>query len=212
MPFERLVEAMGLVLQHAGLDDDPGRAELREAAAVHDRVGVAGADHRARDAGCDHRIGARRGGPVVIARLERAVQGSPACAIARLAKRHDLGMRVATGSFVPALAGDRAVGIEEDRTDHRVRRDAAPAVGGELEGPPHLRLVPLHPHPSPGAGTTRRAPPRVRPRNARSSHPDSHGRSRNRTGSTHDWPPRGRGLSPPVGTSTPPRKQASRQV
>src|SRR6476659_8651339 len=43
---------------------------------------------------------------------------------------------------------------------------------------------------------------------ARSSHPDSHGRSRYRTGSTHHWLRWGRGLSPPVGSSTPPRKQA----
>src|SRR5204863_6604247 len=44
-----------------------------------------------------------------------------------------------------------------------------------------------------------------------SSHPDSHGRFRNRTGSTSDWPPKGRGLSPPVGSCTPPRKRASQE-
>src|SRR5439155_8384792 len=33
--------------------------------------------------------------------------------------------------------------------------------------------------------------------------------SRYRTGSTHGWRSRGRGLSPPVGSSTPPRKQAA---
>ena len=40
------------------------------------------------------------------------------------------------------------------------------------------------------------------------SHPDFHGRSRNLTGSTPGWLPRGRGLSPPVGNLTPPRRRA----
>ena len=40
------------------------------------------------------------------------------------------------------------------------------------------------------------------------SHPDFHGRSRNLTGSTPEWLSEGRGLSPPVGICTPPRRQA----
>src|SRR4029450_3718559 len=40
------------------------------------------------------------------------------------------------------------------------------------------------------------------------SHPDFDGRSRNLTGSAPEWRSGGRGLSPPVGICTPPRRQA----
>src|SRR4029453_8636492 len=43
------------------------------------------------------------------------------------------------------------------------------------------------------------------------SHPDSHGRSRNLAGSTPEWLSEGRGLSPPVGACTPPRRRALRR-
>src|SRR5438093_7749401 len=56
-----------------------------------------------------------------------------------------------------------------------------------------------------GTGTARRAPEPAPPV---LSHPDSHGRSRNLAGSTPEWLSEGRGLSPPVGICTPPRRRA----
>jgi hypothetical protein len=42
--------------------------------------------------------------------------------------------------------------------------------------------------------------------------PDSHGRFRNLTGSTPGWLRGGRGLSPPVGIFTPPRRRVTKEV
>ncbi len=89
------------------------------------------------------------------------------------------------------------------RASSSARRMCASSIGA---------IVP----PPPEAGRHgRRTGSRTRARTARPSrvpvpsHPDSHGRFRNLTGSTHGWLPWGRGLSPPVGSYTPPRKRAS---
>ena len=99
----------------------------------------------------------------------------------------------------------------ETRGPSRVRRARAPAASGSVVLSP--RAASFGPAEAWRMASVRRCDSRRAHSAARSSrspvpfHPDSHGRSRNSTGSTHRWLRQGRGLSPPVGSCTPPRKR-----
>ena len=107
-----------------------------------------------------------------------------------------------------ALADDRPVARPRRR---RPWGWGTPATASprELDRPLHIRLVGQCRFRSRGGDAGKRqdgqpsaaVPPVL-------SHPDFDGRSRNLTGSTPEWRSGGRGLSPPVGTYTPPRRQA----
>src|SRR5579862_1214694 len=92
---ERLPRAPCLVLAPRReiieeLDRDPGFRDACEAASVDDGVGIARSDDDARNAGLDHRVGARRRAAVMRARLERDVERRTARALPRLLERRGL--------------------------------------------------------------------------------------------------------------------------
>ncbi len=101
------------------------------------------ADDDLPDAGGDQRPRARRGTPLPVARLERGHDRGPTGGGARLLEGHHLGVP-GPRALVPALAEEITVLGDDDGAHHRVRRYAAPAALGELQGPPHLLLVSVH--------------------------------------------------------------------
>ena len=221
MPFERPVEAARLGGHHTEFDLDAGVAELeRGRECPRRRFGsVVATTTRATPASISARVqgGVRpkwlHGSSVQTTVAPRA--RSPGCG-----ERHHLGVRGA-GPFVPAFAEHRAVAIVDDEgAHHGIGRDPAPAAFGELERPPHLGLSCLSPRVAsfgPAEAWRTESVRRCDSRRAHSAapssrspvpfHPDSHGRPRSSTGSTHRWLRQGRGLSPPVGSCTPPRKR-----
>ncbi len=113
---EHLVLRLGLFLEDADRDLDPGLAQPPHAGPVGDRVGIERRHHHPRDAGREQRFGAGRGAPVVVAGLEGDVGGGAAGAFASGTERLHLGVRLA-GPPVPALTDDGAV--PDEHTAHQ---------------------------------------------------------------------------------------------
>ena len=113
----RAILPLGLVGEQAELDPHAGSAQARPAA-PRQRVRIAERRDHARDAGGGHRRGAGGRAAVVIARLQRAVEGGAACGGAGGRQRLDLGVRPA-GTQVRALAHDPAV-AHDDGAHHRI--------------------------------------------------------------------------------------------
>ena len=164
------------------------------------------------------RASVQGGGPAgVIARLERADDGRAAGTVTGLGERHR-----------PRRAAVPGPSCQPSPTTARSRSTTAPTIGfGETRPQPRAASSRARRMCDPYSSTVLPFVPGVRRRNGKrhgstgrarrggavtpvSSHPDFHGRSRNPTGSTRGWRPWGRGLSPPVGNCTPPRKQAVR--
>ena len=104
------------------VDRDACRAQTSGTAA-RDRVGIERAGDDARDAGSEDRLRARPGPAVMVARLERDVQGCAAnvgTAGARGKQGFDFRVRLAA-AMVIALAQRSAI-TDDDRTDRRIRR------------------------------------------------------------------------------------------
>ncbi len=104
------------------VDRDACRAQTSGTAA-RDRVGIERAGDDARDAGSEDRLRARPGPAVMVAWLERDVQGCAAnvgTAGARGKQGFDFRVRLAA-AMVIALAQRSAI-TDDDRTDRRIRR------------------------------------------------------------------------------------------
>ena len=98
------------------LDLDAGGAKTLEAAAVDDRIRIAGADHDAGDSRGDDGVGAGRRAAVMRARLERHVEGRAACRVSGLLKGDRLGVADSL-VLVPPLADDLAVARDDCADD-----------------------------------------------------------------------------------------------
>src|SRR6202008_4337235 len=92
---EARVEAARLRLEHARSDLDVRGAQESEALAVAARIRVAHRRHDTADPGLADRVDARRRAADVRARLEGRVQSGATGAVARLAERDYLGVRLA---------------------------------------------------------------------------------------------------------------------
>ena len=215
--IEGAVSPMGLLGEHTFDDLNACGSQTGDASAVHERVRVGGGHDDARDTGGDQGVGARRCRRVMVAGLQGGVHRRAAGSVPRLGERPDLCVRCAARAGVPAAPDRDAARVHDHRADHRVGRDVAETTFGERERLPHVldvRVRCVHVPPCSGARTRHARPPHhaAAPTCPVPSHPDSDGRFRNRTGSTHRWRRRGRGLLPPVGTFTPPRKQAAPSI
>ena len=184
-----------LIRQHASVDLHSRGLERPEPLPVHDRVGVASPGDQRGDSRIQECSGAGRRPAEVIAGFQRAEHRRARGLVARIGEGHRFRVR-GTGALVPSLADDSTVTY-----DHGA--DARP-------GPAPAPCMPRRPraNPLPGQDGQRRSG-RPNGRTLVLSHPDSHGRSRNCAGSTSSWRLEGRGLSPPVGSCTPPRRRAS---
>src|SRR4029077_299730 len=151
------------------LDLDAGGLETPEPAAVHERVGVAGADDDARNPRGDDGIGAGRRPAVVRARLERHVEGRALGPIAGLLQRDRLGVADSV-VLVPALADDLAV-VLDDRADERMIRGLPPSALGQLERPLEVAHARSRTRPSYACATS--SPPKTAEPATRSSAPAS---------------------------------------
>ncbi len=195
------------------IDVDARRAELRHAGRSLAKIRVGGGDHDA----CDTRP---RSEHVCTAACGRSGCTARGCrrpsrrARARAGRREGHHLRVGRArALVPALA--RRSGPSRRRRRRRPSGWARPgpsrarrAPGPAASAPRTLHVTVLTRDERAAAQDASCTAQRRRGGAPVPSHPDSHGRSRNRTGSTHGWRPWGRGLSPPVGNCTPPRKQA----
>ena len=174
------------------LDGEAAVAELGDALPGDLAVGIGQRHDHAGDAGFGDRDRARRGAPLVRARLEGGVDGGAAGAVAGGPQRLDLGVG-ATGRLGRALADDLAV-AHHDGADPRVGRGAPPGGVALGEGPAHelgvsghqLRSVSLSGSPREGREAGRRGNGASAPSVVvcALSHPDSHRRPRLLTGST----------------------------
>src|SRR5262249_2288470 len=108
-------------LLDADVDLDAVAREPLRASADDARVGIEAADDDARDACAEDGVHARRSAPLVVARLERHVERAAARGFAGLLKREDLCVLLARAD-VKGLTDDRAVPVDDDRSDRRVRR------------------------------------------------------------------------------------------
>ncbi len=108
----------------------PGRAARRDLVRVGDGVG-----DRAH-AGVDQRVHARRGLAVVVTRLQRDDRGAPGRQAAGPAQRQHLGV-VAAGRLGAADADHLAVGVQNHRSDRRIRIGAALDQIGLFDGQTH---------------------------------------------------------------------------
>ena len=102
------------------IDLDSGGAQFGVALPRDLGIGIDQRGHHARQAGCDHRVGAGRRFAVMRARLQRHIQRRAARGLAGPPDRLDFGMRPPT-RLGPAAADDDAV-FDDHRAD---RRDAA---------------------------------------------------------------------------------------
>ncbi len=92
--------------------------------------------------GFEHGIDARRGAAMMRAGLQRDVHrraGGVVPLLLTVVQGFDLGMRPAALT-VPALADDFFI-AHEQRPDHRIGFDPAPAMGGQAQGFLHESLV-----------------------------------------------------------------------
>ena len=119
----------------AELDGEAAVAELGDAPPGDLAVGIGQRHDHAGDAGFGDRDRARRGAPLVRARLEGGVEGGAAGAVAGGPQGLDLGVG-ATGRLGRALADDLAV-AHHDGADPRVGRGAPPGGVALGEGPAH---------------------------------------------------------------------------
>ena len=195
------VQRPRLALHQAERDLDARRAQ-RGLAAGGDRVGVGLREHDARDAGLDHRLGARSGASGVVAGLERDDRRGPAGVGPRLGERGRLGVRAPRAAVVP-LRDLGPVGVQQDAADPRVRAQRDAGRARELERATHRPLLasaelhlasPDRPLTDSGARARRPGTPAARLVRA-SSHPDFDRRSRSSTWSTGRSPP-GDGVRP----------------
>jgi len=106
------------------------------------RIRIPHRGHDTRDLCAQQRIHAGRRAALVVAGLERDVDGR-AARVDSL-ERADLCMRSA-GFLVPAFADDPAV-ARDDAADARVRRRRVQPLGGELERAPHHGAIELGEH------------------------------------------------------------------
>jgi len=143
----RRVELPGFRLQQTDLDfdarplqlDSAAGSEGRCAAAGHLREGIAlGYDH-ARNARLDHRVGTRRGLPLMATGLQRDVHRGPGRPIAGQFQGVDLGMGCAEAPM-PPLA-DNLGPAGDHTTDHRIRLDRSASPGGQFQGSSHVPEV-----------------------------------------------------------------------
>src|SRR6185503_6644652 len=118
---------------------DAARAQGLGASARHVGIGIHRARHYPRHSGVPDGPCAGRRPAVVVARLERDVEGGAARALARRRQRHDLGMGAARLG-VKALAHDLAV-ADHHRAHHRIRRGQPAAPLRERERALHERQV-----------------------------------------------------------------------
>ena len=77
---------------------------------------------------------------MVVAGLEGDINGATSRALAGIGQGHDFGVRSAEGCMI-ALTYELSMGVNDDRTDHGVRRGPAPAEGGESQGSIHPSMV-----------------------------------------------------------------------
>src|SRR4029077_3761585 len=125
----------------AGADDalDTRGAELGEAAARDERIGIADRCDHAHDTSLNDRGGAGRCPSLMRARLERHIERGAARAGAGCPQGLDLGVGPA-GAGVESFADDVTAGRDDHRADQRVRRGQPAAALGQLERPPHEAL------------------------------------------------------------------------
>jgi len=173
-------------------DFDTCVAQGSQAATSHLRVWIDRPNHHLGHSGIDEGVGTRRSSTLVGARLEC---GDNRCAagVACVFQSKDLGMRQ-PGSLVRTLSHDDAFGIHDQRAYPRIGMGAR--AGSQVNGFPHQILHSL----------SLREGRRARAHRPPFSHPDFHRRPRNLTGSTSKEV---RGLSPPVGNCTLPRRGAT---
>ncbi len=149
MPDVRAVEAGRHLSEERRIDLDPRFAETSQTTAVDHGVGVEHRRDHAAHAGGQEGLGARRRPPVVVAGLQRAVDGRVARPLTGVGERDHLGVR-ASGALVPALPHDPAV-AHDDGADEGVWGHEATAPIGELQRSPHEPLSLAHAPAFPGS-------------------------------------------------------------
>ena len=118
-------------------------AQVGQAPAGHERVGILDGDDRPADAGPHHFRRARPGPADVRARLERAVERRASRPGAGVGERQDLGVRLPRRLVRPA-SDDDALVVDDHRPDHRIGAGAAAAPLGECERAGHVHGVGGH--------------------------------------------------------------------
>ena len=117
------------------LDLDAGRAQLAEALAGHQRIGVLDGRHHARHAGADQRIGAGRRAALVRAGLQVEVERGAARLLAGLRQGDDFGV-LQPGVGVEAAAHHFAV-AHQHRAHHGIGTGQRRALARQVEGFAH---------------------------------------------------------------------------
>ena len=133
------VVARGFLGADADLDRDPSGAQPSVTLTGDQRIGVFDRRHHPRNAGGDHRIGARRCAAVMRAGLQRDVQRRAAGGLTGTAQRFDLGMRTAA-ILGPAPADDHAI-LDQHRADRGVGRGAPLAAPAERQRQLHEAAI-----------------------------------------------------------------------
>ncbi len=137
---ERLVEATRRVGGESDVHGHAVRAQMLEALPMHERIRIFHRRNHARDAGVDDALDARTRASHVAARLERAVQGGAAGAIAGFVERNRLCVRLADTPVI-SLPHDDAVTRHDHRADERIGTRAAAAALGQLQRAIHVVAV-----------------------------------------------------------------------
>jgi hypothetical protein len=137
---ERRVEPLGVRTEDADADVNAARAQQLEAASGDERIRILCRDNDALDTGGGDSGCAGRRASGVAARLQRAVErGAGRCAAGRFERQH-FGVRGA-GALVSPHTDDRAVVLDEQRTNHRIRRRLSAAALGHLQRLAHEKVV-----------------------------------------------------------------------
>ena len=136
---EPAVGLRGRLGQEARFHADAGLPQPREAASLHQRVGILERGDHAADARGHQRVGAGGRAAVVAAGLEGQVDGRALGRLAAGGERCRLGVRLA-GARVPALAQHPAA-LRDDATHARVGRGGVAAARGERQGARHQGMI-----------------------------------------------------------------------
>jgi len=119
---------------------DPCAAQLLQALAAHQRVGIAHGHHHALDARLEHRVNARARATLMTAGLKVQVESCAARFFARSFQSQHLGMLDASVS-VEAFAHDVAGGVQDHGPDARIGRSQRCSLARQFNSPGHDALV-----------------------------------------------------------------------
>ena len=134
-----LVDRKAFVLQHADRAFHAGILQNADALACDLRIGIQTADDHARELMLQNRLSAGRGASPVTARLQGDINRRALGRFGQACER--IALRVQTADLlVPALTDDAPV-LDDNRADHRIRRNVSGSAHRELQRTAHILLI-----------------------------------------------------------------------